>query len=264
MLNGVATKRLVGLAVARWGRHSRRIAVAHRRGQRKLGVRMGRLRLLAPAWLAWKLYKDHWEERKRTIDGPRTAALHCQRRQLVTAWAGWKIFTFASRLEQPQFGVSSSATPGSVKRKRMMSVIAEESFMTVASNLSANVSGATVWNTPLPEQRGDGHLEEGDDSPELVPPEGFEGVARRGFAAAATSPKYETGVATSLHLQYTAAGRREHLAATHWFGRLAPRAWGSWMGAVKLAKARERRADRHCKVRVLAPVWKALGESILM
>jgi hypothetical protein len=220
---------------------------------------MGRLRLLAPAWLAWKLYKDHWEETKRTIDGPRTAALHCQRRQLVTAWAGWKIFTFVSRLEQPQF-LASSSTPGSVKRKRTMSVIAEESFMTVGSNESVNVSGATVWNTPLAERRGEGKVEEDDDIPEIVP----EGVARRGFAAAATSPKYETGVATSLHLQYTAAGRREHLAATHWFGRLAPRAWGSWIGAVRLAKARERKADRHYKVRVLMPVWKALGESILI
>ena len=235
---------LCRVAVHRWGRHSRRIAVAQRRSRRKLSRSMARLRLLSPTWLAWKLHQQHWRRAKREVDGPRIAAAHSRRRSCVKAWAGWVVMYLQGRQlrRHAEAAASATSTPnGSYGKRKIdeMSTIAEEgpSFVgTEYSNLSDDSSG-TVWNTPIPELRG-----QPIDDDNITPTAGSAfasttfcsdqteiGVGR-GFAAARTSPRYETRLATAMHLEYTAAGRRELMAAQHWFGRLAPRAWDSWKG----------------------------------
>lgn len=236
---------LCRLAVHRWGRHSRRVAVAQRRSQRKLSRSMARLRLLSPTWLAWKLHQQHWQRTKREVDGPRIAVAHCHRRTCVKAWAGWAVIYLQGRQRRrhAESAVNATFTPlGSCGKRKMdeMSTIAEEGPSLVASdysNLSGGSSG-TTWNTPMPEPR-----ETAIDEDTVTPnyrsaytstkfcSDDQTGIGvGRGFAAARTSPRYETDVATALHLEYTAAGRRELVAAQHWFGRLAPRAWDSWKG----------------------------------
>jgi len=298
-LNRVATMQLCKVAVARWGRHSRRLAVAHRRSQRTLARSLARMRLLSPAWLAWKLYRRHWQETAWQVDGWRIAVSHCRRRRCVKAWAGWRVIASAASAEARQ-GMHSAATPatppqapkqqqqqqqptaaaaaavvgscsGKRKMSEMMSAIAEEEEEEAAEQGDGGVgysddstlSGlGTAWSTPLPEppesaasgagaaaaaaaascagnhagpraysNDGDEHGGEGDEQQgdnDIM--SSSSSSSGRGFAAAWISPRYETGVATALHLEYTAAGRRELVAAQHWFRRLAPRAWTSWIG----------------------------------
>ena len=123
-----------------------------------------------------------------------------------------------------------------------MSTIAEEGPSCVNSDDSlSDCSSGTAWNTPMAEApetpidqkpTAPNGMRCGSASPAFCS-DGQAGISvGRGFAAARTSPRYETGVATALHLEYTAAGRRELMAARHWFGRLAPRAWASWKGVI--------------------------------
>ena len=243
-LNRVATMQLCRVAVHRWGRHSRRIAVVQRRSQRKLSRSMARLRLLSPTWLAWKLHQQHWKRAKREVDGPRIAAAHFHRRSCVKAWAGWVVIYLQGRQRQRHAEAATNATStpfGSCGKRKIdeLSTITEEgpSFVgTEYSNVSDG-SSDTVWSTPIPEPRGipidcnnaTPTARSASASTTFCSDETEIGVGR-GFAAARTSPRYDSGLATALHLEYTAAGRRELMAAQHWFGQLAPRAWDSWKG----------------------------------
>jgi hypothetical protein len=95
-----------------------------------------------------------------------------------------------------------------------------------AASCAGNHAGPRAYSNDGNEHGGEGDEQQGDN--DIM--SSSSSSSGRGFAAAWISPRYETGVATALHLEYTAAGRRELVAAQHWFRRLAPRAWTSWIG----------------------------------
>ena len=117
-----------------------------------------------------------------------------------------------------------------------------------------------------------------EDAPEASPAPGEVSGDESFFSVAASEsevrrlaedglPKYHTKEATALHLRYTASGRRLWASCTarrRWTKRLSRKAWESWRGAMRVAHARRRRAERFHARRLLLPVFRALGEGCCM